>query len=150
MKLSFISLFILLLFSLPADAQLFKKNKKQDSLRSGKYIEYGYEDTTVVVTKGRFKDGRPCKTWKYYYEDGIIRMKIKYRDRLKIKYYTQSGRLNQKGYAMLDFNAADTHFYWHGIWKYYDDRRKLYRIAIYENGAEVKLLKGPEDPIYYE
>lgn len=150
MKFSFIPLVIILLFTIPAEAQLFKKNKKQDSLKSGRIIEYGGDDSTTIVTRGRFKNGRPCKTWKYYWDDGTMRMKIKYHDRLKIKYYTTSGRLDQKGYAMLDFNAADTHFYWHGRWKYYDDRRKLYRIALYQDGAEVEVLKGPEDPIFYE
>ncbi len=79
-----------------------------------------------------------------------MRMKVKYRERLKIKYYTKLGKLNQKGYTMLDLNTEKIHFYWHGIWKYYDDKRKLYRIALYENGAEVKVLSGPEDPLYFE
>jgi len=77
-------------------------------------------------------------------------MKVKYRDNLKIKYYRDSGKLDQKGYAILDLDSEVIHFYWHGIWKYYDDKRKLYRIALYENGEEKEVLKGPEDPIYFE
>ncbi len=140
----------LIIFTLPSEAQLFKKKKEQSGQKTGKYTEYSNSDTTIVVAKGHFCESLPCKTWKYYYDEGGMRMKIKYRDRLKIKYYTQSGQLDQKGYAMLDFNAADTHFYWHGRWKYYDERRKLYRIALYENGEEVEVVMGPEDPIYYD
>ncbi len=37
-----------------------------------------------------------------------------------------------------------------GMWKYFTDHRKLYRIALYQGGNEVELIMGPEDPIYYE
>lgn len=77
-------------------------------------------------------------------------MKVKYRKRLKIKYYRDNGQLEKKGYAMLDLDKKDLHFYWHGRWKYFNDHRNLYRIALYQDGNEVELIMGPEDPIYYE
>lgn len=77
-------------------------------------------------------------------------MKVKYRDRLKIKYYRENGQLEKKGYAMLDLDKEAIHFYWQGRWKYFDDRRHIYRIALYENGMEALLITGPEDPIYFE
>jgi antitoxin component YwqK of YwqJK toxin-antitoxin module len=141
-----------ILIPLSVEAQLFRKHKKpaNDSLRSGKYCEFWDSDSSTISVKGNYDKGLACKTWKYYYSDGTLRMKVKYRDNLKIKYYTLSGKLDQKGYAVLDLNAKQIHFYWHGRWKYFDDRRKLYRIAQYENGVEVKVLYGPEDPIYFE
>lgn len=77
-------------------------------------------------------------------------MKVKYHKRLKIKYYRDNGKLEKKGYAHFDLTAKDLHFYWHGTWKYYDDKRHLYRIAIYKNGAEAELVRGPEYPLYFE
>lgn len=76
-------------------------------------------------------------------------MKVKYHKKLKIKYYSPNGRLDMKGYALLDINSQLTHFYWDGLWKYYNPKRKLYRIALYKNGEEIKVLYGPEDPVYY-
>lgn len=141
-----------LLMPLSSEAQLFRKHKKQesDSLKNGVHYEYWDKDSTFLSARGHFRHGRPCKTWKYYHKSGKRRMKVKYRDRLKIKYYRDSGKLDQKGYAILDLDSEVIHFYWHGIWKYYDDKRKLYRIALYQNGEEVEVLKGPTDPIYFE
>lgn len=139
------------LLSAPTEAQLFKSTQKhQDSLTNGSYYEFWDQDSTLLSARGHFCKGRPCKTWKYYYEDGTRRMKVKYRVTLKIKYYTASGKLDQKGYAVMDYNSQQIHFYWHGRWKFYDNKRKLYRIALFENGNEVKILLGPEDPLYFE
>ena len=143
---------ILLLFPHDAEAQLFKKKyvSNSNTLRTGPYYEYWDKDSVYLSAKGHFCNDSPCKTWKYYWKDGTRRMKVKYRDTLKIKYYRESGRLDQKGYAILDLDSKMIHFYWQGIWKFYDKKRRLYRKALFENGNEVMVLYGPEDPIYYE
>lgn len=143
---------LLLILSFETSAQLFKKRKnpENDTVNHGVYYEYWDRDSTMLSARGRFCHGSPCKTWKYYWKDGTRRMKVKYRESLKIKYYSESGRLDQKGYAILDLNSKMIHFYWHGIWKFYDKKRRLYRKALFENGNEVMVLYGPEDPIYYE
>ena len=135
-----------------SQAQLFKKSRNQetDTLKNGLHYEYWDRDSVYLSARGHFCNGSPCKKWKYFWKDGTRRMKVKYRDNLKIKYYRESGKLDQKGYAILDLNAERIHFYWHGLWKYYDNKRKLYRIALYENGEEIKVLFGPEDPFYFE
>ncbi len=142
----------LFIFSLQADAQLFKKKKRSadPQPRHLKYYDYWDADSTILNTKGHFCDGMACKTWRYYHQNGKKRMKVKYSKRLKIKYYKETGQLDKKGYAMLDVDPANIHFYWHGTWKYFDDRRRLYRIALFENGIETKILVGPEDPVFYE
>lgn len=149
-----ITLLLLLihLFSAPGVyAQDSRPEKKlADYVRDGKYYEYWDKDSTKINARGHFCAGTPCKTWKYFNSDGTRRMKVKYRDQLKIKYYSASGKLNKKGFAMLDINSQEVHFYWHGRWKYYDKRRKLYRIAIFSYGEEIELLMGPIDPVYVE
>ncbi|NQT76294.1 MAG: hypothetical protein HQ565_01175 [Bacteroidetes bacterium] len=88
---------LVLLCSFSAEAQLFRKNKDDDTRKNGKYYEFWDEDSTRLSAKGHFCHDLPCKTWKYY-----------------------------------------------------DDKRKLYRIALYENGVEVEILSGPEEPVYFE
>jgi hypothetical protein len=141
---------MIMIFTLSSEAQLFKRKNKlqQDSLKTGKYYEYWDRDSLHLSAKGHFCNGRPCKKWKYFHYDGKRRMKVKYNDSLKIKYYGETGRLTHKGYARLDWNEQDTHFYWEGVWRYYDHRRRLYRKALFEKGNEIKVLFGPEDPIY--
>lgn len=139
-------------FCFEADAQLFKKKTRdcESCPRHLKYFEYWDADNTIINARGHYCYGLPCKTWRYYHENGNVRMKVKYRDRLKIKYYRENGQLEKKGYAMLDLDKEAIHFYWQGRWKYFDDRRHIYRIALYENGMEALLITGPEDPIYFE
>lgn len=136
-----------------AGAQLLGRHKakvtENDSLRNGRYYEYWDFDTTKISAKGHFLNGLPVKTWKYYYKDGTRRMKVKYRENLRIKYYSPAGKLEQKGYAILAFEPEQIHFYWDGIWKYYNPKRKLYRIALYKNGEEISVIYGPEDPVYF-
>ena len=150
MKSIIFLLSLVVLCSFSAEAQLFRKNRNDDPSKNGKYYEYWDKDSIRLSAKGHFCHDHPCKTWKYYHADGTMRMKVKYRNRLKIKYYIPSGKLDQKGFAMLDLNTEHIHFYWHGIWKYYNAKRKLYRIALYENGVEVEILSGPQEPIYFE
>ena len=148
-----ILLSLIILFSvLTAKAQLFRKHQS-DTLQTSKtkkYYEFWDKDSTSLSAKGKFCQGAPCKTWRYYYKDGTRRKKVKYGERLKIKNYFQNGRLETKGYAILVLDAERIHFYWTGPWKYYDKKRKLYRIALYENGQEVEVIMGPEDPVYFE
>ena len=152
MRIIVIIITIGLLAPLSTEAQIFRKHKRPDnnSKRHGKYCEFWGADSSNISAKGHFCDGLACKTWKYYYSDGTRRMKVKYRDNLKIKYYSQAGKLQQKGYAVLDLNVKNIHFFWQGEWKYYNNRRKLYRIALFENGDEIEVLFGPEEPVYYE
>ena len=147
-----IIILVVLLIPLSAEAQLFRKHKKSenDSLRNGKCYEYWDKEKTIISAKGFFHQGLPVKTWKYYNKDGSRRKKEKYRDNIKIKFYFESGKLDKKGYAKIDYDPKYIHYYWQGRWKYYDHKRKLYRIALFEKGNEVKVLYGPPDPIYIE
>lgn len=142
----------MLLIVLSSPAQEGKKEKRpcESCPKHQKYYEYWDSDSTILNARGHYCYGIPCKTWRYYHQNGKRRMKVKYGNRLKIKYYRESGRLEKKGYARLDLNEKDIHFFWHGRWKYYDDKRKLYRIAIYREGEETELIKGPEYPLYFE
>lgn len=152
MKHFFLIVFLVSFCSYYANAQIFKKKDRacETCPRHLVYNEYWDAENTIVNAKGHYCYGLPCKSWRYYHQNGEIRMKVKYRKRLKIKYYRDNGQLEKKGYAMLDLDKEDLHFYWHGLWKYFNDHRKLYRIALYQNGNEAELIMGPEDPIYYE
>ena len=144
----FVSLTVTVL-STSVVAQPNTGDTNKDKLRNGKHFEYWDRDSTYLSARGHFCHGKPCRTWKYFWEDGTRRMKVKYGDRLKMKYYKSNGQLDKKGYARLDINSIDIHFYWEGKWKYYDDKRKLYRVAIFKNGDEAEVILGPEDALYF-
>ena len=85
-----------------------------------------------------FKDGRETRLSKEYHINGKLRLKFRYyKDRIRVKYYTESRKLEQKGWSVIEYNEDDTHYYWHGKWKFYNNGRKLERVALYENGEEI-------------
>jgi antitoxin component YwqK of YwqJK toxin-antitoxin module len=126
-----------------ANAQLFKKEINQygeDKQRTGWWISYWDEEEKVPMSKAKYEAGQEIGTSKEYHQNGNIRLKFRnQKNRMRVKYYTEDRKLKQKGWAVMEYNKADTHYYWHGIWKFYNEKRKLIRTAQYSNGEEVVL-----------
>ena len=136
---------ILLLLSVAmVNAQFFKKKINQyddDGFRKGKWIEYWDKDQQHISARGNFEKGDPVGKWLYYHYEGKRRLKFKYqKDRIKVKYYHESGRLDHKGWARVEYSKKEIHYFWEGIWKYYSPKGKLTRIALYEMGNEKEIL----------
>lgn len=121
-------------------AQLFKKKTDQygeDKKRTGWWISYWDDEEKVYMSKAKFAAGEEIGTSKEYHQNGNIRLKFRHqKNRIRVKYYSEYRKLEQKGWSVLEYNAKDTHYYWHGKWKFYDEKRKLVRTAFYQNGAE--------------
>ncbi len=127
-----------------------QEKEEKPPVRDGKYYEYWDKDSTRISACGHFCNGKPCKKWKYFHYNGKRRMKSKYGDRIKLKYYRENGRRSEKGYAVLDRSSKAIHFYWQGKWKYYNKKGRLYRVVLFEKGEELKVISGPEEPYYFE
>ena len=92
------------------------------------------------MSKAWFKNDKEFKS-KEYYLNGKMRLKMKWHgERIKIKYYDTNRKIEQKGWAIFDLSKEDIHFYWHGKWKYFNDRRKLIKVCLYQNGEMVKKI----------
>jgi antitoxin component YwqK of YwqJK toxin-antitoxin module len=124
-----------------AQAQLFKKEINQlgkDKKRTGWWISYWDDEEKVYMSKAKYEAGKELGTSKEYHQNGNIRLKFRHqKNRIRVKYYSEDQKLEQKGWSILENNKEDTHYYWHGKWKFYNKNRKLVRTAIYQNGAEV-------------
>ncbi len=149
----FAVILLLILSVTIANAQFLKKKINQfddEGLRKGKWIEYWDNDHKYISACGRFVKGDPVGKWKYYHYDGKRRLKFKYqKDRIKVKYYYESGRLDHKGWARVVNNKKEIHYFWEGIWKYYSTKGKLIRIAVYENGEEKDVIFTLSDEELY-
>ncbi len=123
-----------------SQAQLFKKKINQygeDKKRTGWWILYWDDEEKVYMSKAKFKAGEEIATSKEYHQNGNIRLKFRnQKNRIRVKYYSEDRKLEKKGWSVMEYNAKDTHYYWHGKWKFYNEKRKLVRTAIYQNGAE--------------
>jgi antitoxin component YwqK of YwqJK toxin-antitoxin module len=122
-------------------SQLFNRQFNQfgeDGFKTGKWISYWDENEKIPMSKAKYKQGREVGVSKEYHINGRIRLKFRYdKDRIRVKYFSESRKLEQKGWARMDYTAEDIHFYWHGSWKFYDADRKLIRKSHYQFGEEI-------------
>ncbi|MFC2106973.1 hypothetical protein ACFLRY_01430 [Bacteroidota bacterium] len=147
----FTIILLLLLSVIIVNAQFFKKKINQfdsEGQRKGEWIEYWDKDEQHISAKGKFENGDPVGKWKYYHYEGKRRLKFKYqKDRIKVKYYHESGRLDHKGWARMEYTEKEIHYFWEGLWKYYSPKGKLVRTALYENGEEKEVLFSHEQDV---
>jgi antitoxin component YwqK of YwqJK toxin-antitoxin module len=138
---SFIPLIFCLLGILPCKSQIFNRPVNlwdENGLRKGLWVAYWDEENKIPMSKATYENGREVGISKQYHTNGILRLKFRYQhDRIRVKYYTDDRKLEQKGWSVIDYNEKDIHYYWHGKWKFFDEERKLTRISYYQNGAEV-------------
>jgi len=128
---------LLTAYTVSLNAQLFNKKVNQfgeDKKRTGKWISYWDDDKRVPMSKAFYKNGYETRVSKEYHYNGVLRLKFRYYPKkMRVKYFREDGSLEQKGWAVIEYNAEDTHYYWHGPWKYYDTNRKLIKKSIYAN-----------------
>ena len=129
------------LLALPVKGQFWTKKLNrldENGKRTGKWITYWDEDKTVPMSMARFKNGREVGVSKEYHANGKMRLKFRHqKNRIRVKYYSQDRKLEQKGWSVIEYNEIDTHYYWHGKWKFYDANRKIDRISYYSKGEEI-------------
>lgn len=127
-------------FNLVAFTQLFNKSINQyddNGKRKGKWITYWDDENQVPMSFAKFENGKEVGVSKEYHINGEMRLKFRYyKNRMRVKYYNEQGKLEQKGWSVMEYNEEDTHYYWHGKWKFYSEEGKLVRISFYESGNE--------------
>ena len=90
------------------------------------------------MSRAFYKNGYESRVSKEYHQNGKMRLKFRYykNNRLRVKFYNEERVLEAKGWAVMEYNKEDSHFYYQGKWKYFDDKRKLVRTGWYKNGHE--------------
>jgi hypothetical protein len=78
-----------------------------------------------------------------YNREGKLTTKERHvKSRIKIKSFDEQGKLQRKGWAKIDFNEDDLHFYWVGRWKFYNNKHRLTGISIYEKGFFINSIEN--------
>lgn len=134
-------LLVFFLFGTASYSQFLNRQKNQydeNGKRKGLWITYWDEEDKVPMSVATYKNGYKSDVSKEYHQNGNLRLKFRYhKHRMRVKYYNENWNLERKGWSVIEYNKADTHYYWHGKWKYYDDNRRLIRIDYYLNGKEI-------------
>jgi len=54
-----------------------------------------------------------------------------------IRHYNATGKLYRQGQARFVNEPDGPHFYWFGLWHWYDAQGKVFKIETYEEGVRV-------------
>lgn len=123
-----------------SDGQWFINKYDKEGNRKGFWKHY-WDDQGHLQRKGRYKKGVETKTWKYFDLDGSLVKKEKYNkshDIIYITNYYSRRKIESMGKACL-VNEADStlHFYWTGLWNFYNRDGTLNHTEMYERGKRV-------------
>lgn len=84
--------------------------------RQGKWVSYWDDEKKIPMNIERFKDGRERGRCRYYYMDGTKRLQFNaFKDgRMKVKYFTESGKREKKGWAVMIYDPQEIWYSWNG------------------------------------
>jgi antitoxin component YwqK of YwqJK toxin-antitoxin module len=142
--ISIITIFLfLLLIPIIAEASWpFKREVNRYDARGrrqGKWVSYWDDSKKIPMNIERYKDGRERGRCRYYYMNGTKRLQFNaHKDgRMKVKYFTESGKLEKKGWAVMIYDPKEIRYSWNGPWKFYENGR-LVKKTEYRMGVEAE------------
>lgn len=118
-------------------------NQKINKKREGLWVEQYELDSTKYKSVGKYKHGGPIKKWCYFTNNTINKKEIYKKNRCSITYYNTNGTIQSKGKTKLIVTGPETHWFYYGDWKYYDESENLISTKKYENGEFVSEVKTP-------
>ena len=134
-----------------AHAQTIKKlfgknnlNRQKEHAGRWEYKE-DKENPGAITSKGRFKNGKQVKKWKYFYPNGRLYLVEKYDSKkdtrvLNATYYHPNGNVMHVGQAIQENTKEKMHYYWIGQWQYYNEDGSLQKTVLYDKGWPVKSI----------
>ncbi len=107
--------------------------------RQGRWITWQDSARRLPSSKCWFKNGLEYRTTKYYHPNGKVRLRMHFSGDsvIKVKFLDSTGHVTQKGRALRLYTPSEIRYCWDGEWKFYDEKHKLYRTALYRKGEEV-------------
>jgi antitoxin component YwqK of YwqJK toxin-antitoxin module len=117
-------------------------NQKINKKREGLWIENYEVDSAQYKSIGKYKNDDPIKKWRYYLNGKIIK-KEKYKGTIcKTTTYFENGRIQSKGHTKTTTDSIEIHWFYDGIWTFYNEKGKPTILKKYNNGeliSEVEL-----------
>jgi antitoxin component YwqK of YwqJK toxin-antitoxin module len=116
-------------------------NQKADKKRVGLWIEHYSIDSTQYKSVGKYKNGDPVKKWLYYTNNTISKKEVYKKNKCITTYYNTNGTIQSKGKTKLVVTGPETHWFYYGDWKYFDESGNLISTNKYENGELISETK---------
>lgn len=111
-----------------------KTNKTINHHREGKWVFKDTVNGVLYKSKGKYKQSREIKTWKYFEDRKLVKIE-KYQDNICFtKTFDKKGRTTSIGKSMIVEENNETHWYLTGDWIFFDEKGKIIGIKKYEKG----------------
>jgi antitoxin component YwqK of YwqJK toxin-antitoxin module len=110
-------------------------NTYRDKQKHGRWIHKSSEQS---FSRGRYVDGKQAGTWKTFEEGKLYRKERFGKSASIVKFYHPNRRLMSKGQTRVELTPTHLHWYYSGIWSYYDAQGKLTEKRIYDKGQLVE------------
>ncbi|WEK70055.1 MAG: hypothetical protein P0Y62_00615 [Candidatus Chryseobacterium colombiense] len=137
MKKIFIVLVVsLFTFSCQMKMNQYIKVSEKSQKRHGKWKEEYSTNEGTLVAVGRYKKGEKVGVWKTYFDNKRYQKENIRKDITKIKRYFPTGTIMEKGQTKLEISQNERHWFYSGIWKYYDDKGNLLYTKKYYTGSK--------------
>ena len=139
-----IAILIILSITISVKSQCKYYNKvDKEGKKTGLWLSYWDKEKSKIARKFHYNEDWESGLCKMYNKDGKLKMKERHlKNRIRIKSYNEIGKLQRKGWGIMEHNSKDLHFYWHGHWKFYGEKRHLTGISVYENGAFIESIEN--------
>src|SRR6187402_2060495 len=100
-------------------------NQKVNKKKEGLWIENYAIDSAQYKSVGKYHLDDPIKKWHYYLNGKIIK-KEKYKHNIcKTTNYYENGKVQSKGQTKTTADNIQIHWFYDGIWKFYDEKGNL-------------------------
>ena len=123
----------ILLLLLLANFISCKTNQINNKKKQGLWIVQYELDGNIYLSKGRFRNNDEIGKWQHFENGKRVKKEI-YRKNYTIKIlYHPNGKIASKGKTKTNITEKKLHWFYDGIWKFYNEQGQLIRIKIYEN-----------------
>ena len=111
-----------------------KINQKSNGLRDGKWITKDSISNNMYKYVEKYNKGKEVKTWKTYKDNNIFK-KEKYKKLVcEVTFFGENKKIISKGQTKIEEFGNESHWFYFGEWKYYNDKGKLILLKNYKNG----------------
>ncbi|QBO59463.1 toxin-antitoxin system YwqK family antitoxin [Chryseobacterium salivictor] len=135
MKINYFLLLITvsLVSCVPGKSNQYIKEAKIQK-RNGKWVETNSTEQGDFVSKGKYRKGDKVGIWRTFIDDKIDQKEVYRKDKIKTQFFYPNGKIKIKGQSTTEVADNFIHWYYHGDWKYYNEKGKLIYIKKYDKG----------------
>lgn len=118
-----------------------KTNKTINHHREGKWVFKDTVNGVLYKSKGKYKQSREIKTWKYFENRKLVKIEKYEKNICHSKTFDEKGRTTSIGKSMIVEENNETHWYLTGDWIFFDENGKIIGIKKYVKGELVSEIE---------